>query len=176
MTRVACFLLLAASTSVELVDEVYRIAPAEWKYVEVNLRQNPALVTASFQVESGAEAGAGAGSDKVRLALMTRADLAHLRGELPHGLLAVTPPGRSGALDFRVREPGDYALVVDNRSGKKPAAVHLRIALDFAQPFGPVVTRLGPRRQVTVIVLAFAFFFGVVTYSARKLLRATRRA
>jgi len=160
--------LLAASTSVELVDEVYHIPPAEWKYVEVNLRQNPALVSAFFSVESG--------SDKVRLALMTHTDLENLREELPHGLLAVTAPGKSGSLDFRVRRPGDYVLVVDNRSSKtKPAAVHLHVALDFAGPSGPIVTRLGPRRQLAVIVLAFAFFFGVVTFSARKLLRAAKR-
>jgi hypothetical protein len=169
MTPLACLVLLAASTSVELVDEVYKIPPAEWKYVEVNLRQNPALVAASFKVESGDESG----SDKVRLALMTRADLEHLREDLPHGLLAVTAAGTSGALNFRVREPGDYVLVVDNRASKaKPAAVHLRIALDFARPSGPDVTRLTPQRQLTVIVLACAFFFGVVTYSARKLLRS----
>src|ERR1035437_4810177 len=75
MTALACVVLLAASTSVELVDEVYQIAPAEWKYVEVNLRQNPALVAASFDVQSG--------SEKVRLALMTRADLENLRADLP---------------------------------------------------------------------------------------------
>jgi hypothetical protein len=172
MTPLACLVLLAASTSVELVDEIYQIPPAEWKYVEVNLRQNPALVTASFQVQSGAESRVG----NVRLALMTRADLERLREDLPHGLLAVTAPGKSGALHFRVRQPGDYVLVVDNRSSKaRPAAVHLRIALDFALPSGPLVTRVSPQRQLTVIVLAFAFFFGVVTYSARKLLRAAKR-
>ena len=168
MTLLACFVLLAASTSVELVDEVYQIPPAEWKYVEVNLRQNPALVTASFHVQSGA--------GNVRLALMTRADLERLREDLPHGLLAVTGIGKSGALNFRIREPGDYVLVVDNRSSKaQPAAVHLRIALDFARPSGPVVTRISPQRQLTVMVLAFVFFFGVVAYSARKLLRAAKR-
>jgi hypothetical protein len=172
MTSLAWIALLAASTSVELVDEVYRINPAEWKYVEVNLRQNPALVTASFDVVSGA----GSGSGKVRLALMTRAALENLRADLPHGLLAVTPIAKSGALAFRVRQPGDYVLVVDNRASKaQSAAVHLRIALDFARPSGPEVTRLAPQRQLTVIVLAFAFFFGVVTYSARKLLRAAKR-
>jgi hypothetical protein len=165
MTPLVFLVLLAASTSIELVDEVYRIPPAEWKYVEVNLRQQPALVSASFRTESGI--------GKIRLALMTRADLERLRG-LPRSA------GRhrvgSGALDFRVREPGDYVLVVDNRASKtKPAAVHLRIALDFARPSGPAVTRLGQRGQLTVIVLAFAFFFGVVTYSARKLMRAARR-
>jgi hypothetical protein len=168
MTALACFVLLAASTSVELVDEVYRIPPAEWKYIEVNLRQNPALVTAGFEVQSG--------SGKVRLALMTRAALENLRADLPHGLLAATPLARSGQLAFRVRDPGDYVLVVDNRASQsQPAAVHLRIALDFARPSGPEVTRLAPQRQFTVIVLAFAFFFGVVTYSARKLLRAAKR-
>jgi hypothetical protein len=168
MTSLAWIALLAASTSVELVDEVYRIAPAEWKYVEVNLRQNPALVTASFDVVSG--------SEKVRLALMTRAALENLRADLPHGLLAVTPIAKSGAFAFRVRQPGDYVLVVDNRaSTTQPAAVHLRIALDFARASGPDVTRLAPQRQLTVIVLAFAFFFGVATYSARKLMRAAKR-
>jgi hypothetical protein len=168
MTLLACIVLLAASTSVELVDEIYQIPPAEWKYVEVNLRQNPATVDASFQVQSG--------SNKVRLALMTRDDLERLRADLPHGLLVVTALGKSGGFAFRVREPGDYVLVVDNRSSKEQsAAVHLRVALDFARASGPVVTRLGPRRQLTVIVLAFAFFFGVVTYSARKLLRASKR-
>jgi len=168
MTHLAWIALLAASTSVELVDEVYQIAPAEWKYVEVNLRQNPALVAASLDEQ--------AGSETVRLALMTRADLENLRADLPHGLLAVTPIAKSGALAFRVRQPGDYVLVVDNRASKtQSAAVHLRIALDFARPSGPEVTRLAPQRQLTVIVLAFAFFFGVVTYSARKLLRAAKR-
>lgn len=168
MTALAMFVLLAASTSVELVDEIYRIPAAEWKYVEVNLRQNPALVTASFQVE--------AGSDKVRLALMNHADLERLREGLPHGVLAVTEAGKSGGLNFRVGEPGDYVLIVDNRSGKtQHAAVHLRIALDFARSSVPIVTRLGRQRQMTVVVLAFAFFFGVVTYSARKLLRAAKR-
>ncbi len=168
MTPFALLLLLAAS-SVELVDEVYQIPPGEWKYVEVNLRQRPARVTAGFVVDTA--------PGKVRLALMTRADLERLREDEPHGLLAVTEFGRSGGLDFRVREPGDYVLVVDNRSSKaQAAAVHLHIALDFARPSRPGVTRLAPERQLTVILLSFAFFFGVVTYSTRKLLRAAKRS
>jgi hypothetical protein len=169
MTALACLVLLAASTSVELVDEVYQIPPAEWKYIEVNLRQNPALVAAGFDVLSG--------PGTVRLALMNQEALENLRAGLPHGLLAVTPAGQSGALAFRVRQPGDYVLVVDNRASRsRSVAVHLRVALDFARPSGPEVTRLAPQRQLTVIVLAFAFFFGVVTFSARKLLRAARRS
>ena len=169
MIALASFVLLAAATRVELVDDVYQIPPAEWKYIEVNLRQNPARSDAGFNVQSG--------SETVRLALMTRAALEDLRAELPHGLLAVTAPGKSGAFHFRVRQPGDYVLVVDNRTARaRAAAVRVHVALEFAGPAGPLVTYLSPRRQVTVIVLAFAFFFGVVTWSARKLLRAARRA
>jgi len=168
MNLLACVLLLAASTSVELVDEVYQIAPAKWNFVEINLRQRPALVTASFD--------AGTGPARVRLALMTRGDAERMLDERPHGVLAATAIDRSGALDFRVRRAGDYVLVVDNRSSPEAAAVHLRIALDFAGPAGPEVTRLAPRRQFTVILLSFAAFFAVVTFSARKLLRAVRKA
>jgi hypothetical protein len=168
MTAFACILLLAASTSVDLVDEVYHIPAAQWKYVEINLRQQPAIVSAAFDVPGRA--------GQVRLALMTRADLEHFRNDLAHGVLALTPVGSSGHFNFQVREPADYVLVLDNRADTAhEAAVHLRVALDFGQPTGPVVTQISPRRQLTVILLSFAFFFGVVTYSARKLLRHARK-
>ena len=168
MIAFAWMLLLAGSTSVELVDEVYQIPAAEWKYVEINLRQRPAVVFASFNVPSG--------PGQVRLALMTRADLEHFRNSLAHGVLALTAVARSGTLSFRVREPSDYVLVLDNRADTAHAAgVHLRVSLDFGQPAGPVITWITPRRQLTVIVLSFVFFFTVVTYSARKLLRIARR-
>ena len=168
MNLFALLLLTAASTSVDLVDEVYEIAHSEWKYVEVNLRQKPAMVTASFRVESGAR--------KVRLALMTRDSLELLREDLPHGVLAVTDAGGRGEFRFRVRQPGDYVVVGDNRASKElPASVHLRISLDFAKVDVPMTTGLSRSRQLAVIGLSFLFFFGVVTFAARKLMAATRR-
>jgi hypothetical protein len=160
--------LFAAATNVELVDDVYHIPAGEWKYVEINLRQQPAVVSAGFNVQSG--------TGQVRLALMTRADLDHFRHDLAHGILALTPAGTSGTLTSRVREPADYVLVVDNRADtRNPATVHLRVALDFGQPPAPPIPQITARRQLTVILLSFLFFFGVVTYSARKLMRLTRK-
>src|ERR1700724_3528626 len=104
MVAFVWILLLAASTSVQLVDEVYQIPRAEWRYVELGLRQQPAFVSASFDVESG--------SRQVRLALMTSDDLDHLRHDLPHGVMAVTAAGHTGQLVYRVRRPGDYVIVV----------------------------------------------------------------
>jgi hypothetical protein len=162
MIAAGCLLLLAASTRVDLVDEVYRIPRGEWKYVELDLHQQPATVSATYELQSG--------SGPVRLALMTREDLQHFRNDADHGVLVVTPPGKSGAFNYRVRRPGEYVIVVDNRAGTQPAAVHLKINLDFARR-GPDVTQLPPQRQLTVVVISFAVFLGIVTYSARRLLK-----
>jgi len=68
-----------APTSVELVDEVYQIPANEWRYVEIDLKQQPALVSATFQVLTGA--------GQARIALMRRQDLERLRGGEPHGVM-----------------------------------------------------------------------------------------
>jgi hypothetical protein len=162
----ASLLLLAASTTVQLVDEVYQIPADEWRYVELGLSQRPALVSASYNVESG--------SQQVRLALLRREDLERLREGAPHSVIDLTPAGPAGAMRPRVRGPGDYVLVVDNR-GDSPAKVHLRVHLDFGVGRIPEVTRLSPRRQATVVLISFVAFFGIVTWSARRLLRGIRR-
>jgi hypothetical protein len=162
-----CMFLLAASTRLDhLVDEVYQIPADEWRYVDIGLKQRPALVIARFDVESGAK--------QVRLALMRREDLERMRAGLPHGVIDETEPSGSGQLRPQVRGPAAYVLVVDNR-GEAPASVHLRVSLDFDIRKGPDVTRLSPQRQLTVVAISFAVFFGIVTWSARRLLRGIRR-
>jgi hypothetical protein len=160
------WILLAASTGVDLVDEVYQIPANEWRYVELGLNQRPALVSAGFQVESG--------SPSVRLALMRRTDLDRLREGAPQSVIDVTATAASGSLKPHVRGPGDFVIVVDNR-GDAPARVHLRIHLDFAVGRGSEVTQLSPRRQLAVVLISFVVFFGIVGWSARRLLRGIRR-
>ncbi len=166
MIAFAWIVMMAASTNVDLVDEVYRIPASEWRYVEVDLNQKAAMVRAHFQVQSP--------SAKVRLALMRREDLERLREGLPHGVIDETDAAASGSLAPAVHGPGHYVVVVDNRSDR-PTEVRLRVSLDFSGRFGPEVTRLSPRRQLTVILISFAVFFGIVTLSARRLLRGIRR-
>jgi hypothetical protein len=160
-------LLMAASPSVlDLVDEVYQIPAGEWRYVELGLKQQPATVLADFR--------SMAGSHQIRVALMRREDLEHLRNGLAHGVIAVTPAADNGALIHHVGVPGEYVLVVDNL-GENPAAVHLKIRLDFSAMRSPPVTRISPERRLTVVLVSFSVFFGIVTWSARRLLRAVRR-
>jgi len=162
MIAFAWIMLLAASSRVELVNEDYQIAAADWQWVPVGVKQQPGILQASFHVLSE--------SGQVRLILMRRQDL----DEMPHGALAQTPQGRVASFGQYIQELGDYALVVDNREGSTPVSVHLGVWMDFTQR-GPPVRTLAPERQLTVIVVSFAVFFAIVTWSARKLLRAVRR-
>jgi hypothetical protein len=166
MKPLVCMLLLATPAGVELLDETPTIAAGKWNYYAVNLRQQPARVDATFEVRSG--------DGEVKLALLTHADAQRLFEDMPHGVLSATPAGRRGSLSFRVPHPGDYDIVVDNRGGKQDVTVRVRVSLEFGAP-DPVAVTPSRTRQLTVVALSFAFFFGVVTYSARRILRAIGR-
>jgi len=166
MILFACLWLLAAATSVELADEVYGIPPHDWRYMELGLKQRPALMSARYEVD--------AGPGRVRLVLMTAEDLQRLRAGIRHNLLALTPASTSGRLDYDLPQAGDYVMVVENR-GDAEAVVHLRVWLDFSGRHRLTVTRLSPERQAAVIAISLAVFFAIVSYSARRLLRGIRR-
>jgi hypothetical protein len=166
MTAFACLLFLAASSRVELVRDEVRVAPNKWGWVEVNLRQRPAAVIASYQVQPG--------GPEVRFALMRREDLGPLLEDLPHSTLIVDGPAHAGTLHYFIGEPGDYALVVDNRvENGKPARVRLNVWLDFGEP--APYTGISPTRRLVVIALSFAFFFGIAAYSMRRLWQAVKK-
>ena len=116
-----------------------------------------------------------AGSRDIRAALLRREDLDRLRKDHPYGVLAATSPGPSGRFRYYVRDPGDYAVVLDNRDSDQPATIRLRVWLDFAGPPGYDGQSLSPQRRLGVILVSFAIFFGIVTWSARRLLQNVRK-
>ena len=166
MKLLVCMMLLASPASIELLDETPTIAAGKWNYYAVNLRQRTARITANFQVLSPA--------GEVRLALLTHGDADRLYHDAPHGVLASTGVSRQGTVSFPVPRPDDYDIVVDNREGRHDVSVRVRVSLDFGVT-GPAVVTAAPIRQLTVIGLSFLFFFAVVTYSARRILRAIGR-
>jgi len=155
---------LLAAAHVDLVDEVYTIPPAEWRYVDVELQQTPVAVNCNFEVISKGAL--------VRVALLSHADMERLRADQPHGFLAATQPQAGGTFSYHLYTPGDYAVVVDNRGLHSPVKVHLRVSLNFSGRREPTIGYLSRQRRLVVILISFAVFFGIVTWSARKLLRA----
>ena len=161
-------LAFAFASAEELVDQVYTIPAGEWRYVDLGIGQRPVLVEAEYEARSG--------SAQVRLAVMRRDDLEHLRGGLAHGVVEATEPGRSGKLACEVGPPGEYVVVVDNQMDEShAAAVRLRIRLEFPPAAGAIPKRLSPQRRLTVILVSFAAFFAIVTWSGRRLLPPVRR-
>jgi hypothetical protein len=148
-------------------SQTSEVPARDWKYFEIDLRQRPALVEAAFAVESG--------SRNVRMALLRRDELQRLREEDSAGVLAISEAGRSGSLRYRVLDPGDYAMVLDNRSESRPTTVRVNVWLDFAEPSGPAVGQLSSGRRLAVVAISCAAFFGVVIFSARRLRRAIKR-
>lgn len=167
MKLLLCMLLVASPASVELLDETSTIAAGKWNfYPSMRLRQLPVQVGATFETLSP--------GGKVRLAMLLHEDTERLFKDSPHGVLAATPTASTGAFLFRVQHPDDYDIVVDNREGTRDVTVRVRVSLDFAPPGSEVVT-VSRTRQLTVVALSFMFFFAVVTYSARRILRAIGR-
>ena len=159
---------LAFAPVAELVNQEYTIPADEWRYVDLGIGQRPALVEAEYEVR--------AGSDQIRLAVMRRADLEHLREGLAHGVVEATEPGRSGKLECQVLPPGDYVVVIDNRMGDgRAAVVRLRIRFAFPPSAIAIPERISPQRRLTVILVSFAAFFAIVTWSGRRLLPPVRR-
>jgi hypothetical protein len=156
------FLLLLAAPRVQLVDDVFRVPAGDWRYVDFSLKQRAALVSA--------ECDTGSGATPVRIALLRHEDLERLRAGAPHSLIDVTPPGPRNRLNYLLREPGDYALVIDNQA-RLPAAVHLAIWLDFA-PRAAAPAQITPRRQLGVILISFAVFLAIAGLAGPRLLRA----
>lgn len=168
MLALVCTLAFAFASAGELVNQVYTIPADEWRYLDLGIGQRATLVEAEYQVS--------AGSDRVRLAVMRSDDLEHLRDGLPYGVVEATEPGRSGKLTCELRPPGGYVLLVNNRMGNgRAAVVHLRIRLSFAPVAGAVPELLSPSRRLVVILVSFAAFFAIITWSGRKLLPPVRR-
>jgi hypothetical protein len=164
---VLALLLLLAGSRVELVDEDFTIPPAKWRFVQVDLKQIPVAVHCDFKVAPG--------NALVRVALLSREDLERLNADQPHGFLAASQPAAAGMLSYQLHRAGEYAVVIDNRGLSTPVRVHLRVWLDFSPRPGQGVGYLSPERRLAVILISFAVFFAIVTWSARKLLQATRR-
>lgn len=162
MPLIAWILLVAASSSAGLVDQTFLIPANDWRFVDLGLRHRPAAIHAEFDVQTG---------PPVQLILMERTDLERLNRGETHAVVAATGVRPHGRLNVRTVKPGDYVVVVENRSGETEAAnVRLRVSVDFVE-----ATQLSPERQLTVVAISFAVFFGIVTYSARRLWQGVRR-
>lgn len=158
---IAALLFLAAAFSrVDLIDEHFEIPASDWRYVPRALTRDPAFVDCVFQADRQ--------DAQVRLVVLSGSDLNAWRTGRDHDEVATTPIGPRGVLRVSVHDPDTY-IAIENR-GPRPAAVRLRVFLERAN-----VRYLSRGRQLAVILISFGVFFAIVSFSARRLLKAIRR-
>jgi hypothetical protein len=156
----ALLFLLAAFSNADLIDENVEIPANDWRYVSHPLTQQPAMVDCVFQCDRP--------DARVRLVLLDSGDLNQWRVGRDHEEIAATPPGPRGALRMAVHDPDTY-VAIENR-GAQPVQVRLRVFVEQ-----PRVRYLSRGRQLAVIVISFGVFFAIVSVSAMKLLKASRK-
>jgi hypothetical protein len=156
----ALFFLLAAFSRVDQIDETFEIPARDWRYVPGPVTLQPAMVDCLFQSDRT--------DARVRLVLLSRADLNAWRVGRDHDEIAGTPAGPSGTLRMSIHDPDTY-VAIENRA-PRPVQVRLRVFLEE-----PDVRYLSRGRQLAVIVVSFGVFFAIVSLSARKLLKAARK-
>ncbi|HEX3876242.1 MAG TPA: hypothetical protein VHW24_04610 [Bryobacteraceae bacterium] len=165
MPLFACLLFLTLFRNVNMVDRVDQVPPDNWRYIdssnwrspELQWREEPAIVTAVFTVESGAP---------VRLLMIDRAGLEELKtGHMPSPLRK-TPPIRSGVLREHVGNPNDCVFVLENRGSPDSSVVRLRVSIDSWE-----AAELSPRRKLAVLAISFCVFVGITGYATSKLWR-----
>ena len=161
---IAALLLLFAAGPQTLLDDVFQVPAKEWRYVPVTLKQPPVTVECEFQVISG--------NGTVRLALVNRDGLDELR-QGDREALGSGGFRQQGRYHRLVIVPDEYEVVIEN-GGRTPAAVKVKVSLDFSQRGLPEARYLSPERRFAVIVISATVFLAIVTYSARKLLAAVR--
>jgi hypothetical protein len=165
LSVLAATTLASAAGPVVLTDDVYQLAPGDWRWVRFDIRQRAATVICGFQ---------SSGGEKLHAEIVNRSELDAIRQRKSHGALAQFGPAGAGYIRQLIQDPGEYAAVIENKD-TRPAAAHITVALDLTPPRSAART-LSPTRRLTVIIVSFVCFFAIVTFSARALLRAMRRS
>ncbi len=134
--KLAWILTLAVSLHAaerrDLFDETILIPRSQWRGIRVALSSRPATVRCRFTITEG--------QSSVRAVIMSAADTERFRKGESFRMLATTGAGRQGSLDFRIPRPGDYMLLIDNRTtGGEAVKLDLKAWLDFQEgdQFGP---------------------------------------
>jgi hypothetical protein len=165
VTIPALFVLAILYSNVKVVDQTYQVPPnnwryidsADWRYPELQWQNTPAIVRATYIVESGAP---------VRLMLLDRAGLDGLRRGEPPMPLRQTGISSAGVVIQRAASPNDCILVLENRGSAATAVVHLFVTVDSWN-----AAELSPQRKLAVLAISFCVFFGMLGYAGAKLWR-----
>ncbi len=168
MIAIALLLLAAAPERTDLYKERTRIPKSQWRAVRAQMFDRPSTIHCEYRVVEG--------TSGVRAVLMTGDDVDRFqRGESPR-VLASTQAAGSGAFAFRVTRPGEYLVLVDNRTqGTSAVLLDLNVWLE-RHPDATFEPRLLSREtRLKVVAMSLGGFLLVGGWSGWRVWLAWRR-
>lgn len=171
--RLALVLALSAAAHAQdsrrdLFDEEVAIPRNQWRAIRVTLAERPATLRCRFRVEQG--------NSTIRALMMTAEDTERFRQGQSFRMLAATEAGREGSLDFRMPRPGDYMLLIDNRTtGGEAVRLNLKAWLDFHNGESFAARELPSETRRTVLAFSAVWLLVAGGWPGWKIWRAWRR-
>ena len=165
---IALALLALAANTTDLFHDTVRIPKSQWRAIRVSLRERPATVKCRFEVLEG--------SSKVKALLITDVEVDRFQHGKPFRVMAASDADSNGAFEYRIVRPGEYMVLVDNRTqGTSTVALDFHVTLEFAPgaTFEPRTLPMSTR--LTVVAVSLAGFLLVGGWSGWRIWRAWRR-
>jgi hypothetical protein len=147
---------------VVLTHGTISVPPGDWKAIELNVPEQETVITGSFSVL--------AGGDRVQAVILERSQAERFHRGRAIRPLYVSGFRETGRFRYKVREAGDYVVLLDNRlEGRTATQVEIRLELSSAHNI--TARTLSPERRKAVVALSLMFFGAVVVFSARQFLK-----
>jgi hypothetical protein len=159
-------LILALFCAGALKGVPLSLGPGEYKWLPLTVKRIPTGVDCRFRVMQGGAT--------VHMEILSAAEFRRFNRSRDYDALATAPDGHQGEIRRLMDEPGEFAVVVANDDRAPEAMVDLEVSTDLNPSPESMARVLSPQRRLAVIVVSFAIFFGLITWSGWRLLRATR--
>jgi len=165
----ALFAALAAGLAAQSPvpqPQAIRLEPGDYRWIPFTVRQVPSEVDCRFEVLQG--------GPSVHMELLPMSEFRAFNRGREHETLAVSPNSKSGAFHRILDKPGQYAVVIRNSAKAETVTVSIEVSTEANPNPAAVARELPPRRRLTVILISFGLFFGIVCWSGLKLVRNFR--
>jgi len=151
-----------------LIDEEVTVSPSKVRPLDFDLSSGDTRVLCKFHLVEGLSG--------VRAVLLKRDDVRLWLAGRAHGPLASTGFTETGGFMFLIPDPGAYAILLDNRSeGRAAAIVHLQVTLLSGTGAAGPVQLADPFRAQLLIWVSILLFGHASFYAGWRLKLALAR-
>jgi hypothetical protein len=162
MRAVCGALVLGALAAAAGEAAPFRLEPGDNRYIQFSVTHVPTLMDCTFKVLKG--------EPSVHMEVMSDVSYRqYIRGR-DYEPLASSAEGESGEIRRLLDERGRFDVMLVN-TGTAAVVVEMEVRTDLDPSAESLARVLSPERRLTVILVSFGLFFGMVIWAGVKLLR-----